>query len=142
MASNEPKIRNYGFLTPITREYLQTQYQNKEISVAEKNKIKQYDYRIEHHVKQVLKDLILVAETYPSKKIEKMFTIDDLESLLHAVVTQEGDKITPRGKFYQILVKAIASSMNEHLVMKTRTIVECHISESPAGRGYESFELH
>ncbi|MGA2918120.1 hypothetical protein [Methanoregula sp.] len=106
------EIQNYGILNPRTRQYLQTRNTEKPRDEDEKNRQKQYDYRIKRHAKQALKDLALVAAAYHEKRTRDIFSINDLTNLVSAVVYKNGNDVTDHGPYYHVLIDAIIAAMN------------------------------
>lgn len=108
----DTREHNYGCLTPLTRKYLQTRNKEESIDEDEKEKRKQYDFRIKRHAKQSLKDLTLVASAYTEKRNQDIFSIEDLKSLLSAVIYKIGRDTTQDGPYYLILINTIIDTLN------------------------------
>jgi len=128
MAKYAPKMQNYGFLTDLKREYLITG-KDKNLDEDTENKQKQYDFHIERHARQALKDLILVARSSPPKKNKKIFTIGLMRLLLSAVVAQQRREITEDGIYFQVLIKEIEKTVNEDTAYPAQ--IRCDVVEYP-----------
>ena len=108
----DARKRNYGCLTPLMREHLQTRNKTEPIDEKERDNRKQSDFVITRHAKQALKDLALVAAAYPEKRTQDIFSIDDLTTLVSAIIFKNGSDVTNHGPYYHVLIDAIIAEMN------------------------------
>ena len=69
----DARKRNYGCLTPLMREHLQTRNKTEPIDEKERDNRKQSDFVITRHAKQALKDLALVSCCISGKKNPRYF---------------------------------------------------------------------
>lgn len=131
----DTRKRNYGFLTPLMREHLLTRndeeptYNNEKEREKAQGKRKQNDYQITRHAKQALKDLALVSSAYTEKKNRDIFSIDDLRSLLSAIICKIGRDTTLDGPYYNVLIYTIIKTLNSDLD-KSHTYLNYQIIEN------------
>ena len=110
MSQNEKETK--GFLTEKRREYLRLPPEEREkkypISTRTQN-----DFIIKRKAKQALQDLILVASAYTEKRNHEIFTIEDMKSLLSAVIYKIGrETVEGEGPYYHLLINTIIDTLN------------------------------
>lgn len=107
----------------------------------EPNEIRTNNYKIKKYAKSALKNLAIIAAGYEEKRVGKIFDIELMEFLLKSVIPKIGHEQTWNGKYYNVLIHAIADAANSNVSQK-RERIEVDVKTRPLTNGrYGGYDL-
>lgn len=109
-----------GFLTEQRREYLGRSRSERDEHYSESQRI-QFDDTIREQAAPAIDDLILIAQEYDEKGLQKVFSKEVMENLLGTLMDRIGlDETDGDELYYQVLLKAIEQRIHEKYMERNR----------------------
>jgi len=104
------------------------------------NQIRQNDYKLKKYAKAALKNLGLIAAGYEEKRVREIFDVEVMEFLLKAVIPKIGHDRGGFGRYYNVLIHAIAEAANSNMC-GDREIIEVDVKTHPlASKGFGGYD--
>jgi hypothetical protein len=133
-----------GFLTEQRRGYLGLSRKERDERYSESQRI-QFDDAIREQAAPAIDDLILIAQEYDEKGLQKIFSKEVMENLIGTLMDRIGlDETEGDELYYQVLLKAIEQRIHEKYMEQNRffKLESTHYPVMPSKPAYRDVKAY